>query len=72
MNKILILALGLLVSSHTFAQDFAFTKDMQKREGFQTLYFDVKNDKVYLEVNRLDEDFLHVASLSSGVGSNDI
>ena len=38
MNKILILALGLLVSSHTFAQDFAFTKDMQKREGFQTLY----------------------------------
>lgn len=72
MIKIMILAIGLLVNDLIFAQDFAFTKDMQKREGFQTLYFDVKNDKVYLEVDRLDEDFLHVASLSSGVGSNDI
>jgi len=50
MNKILISALALVVNSLSFAQDFAFTKDMQKREGFQTLYFDAKNDKVYLEL----------------------
>ncbi|MFM1808389.1 MAG: hypothetical protein RLZZ242_1114, partial [Bacteroidota bacterium] len=72
MKNFLFSALSLLTFSAALAQDFSTTQDMQKREGFQTLYFDEMNDKVYLEVNRLDEDILHVASLSSGVGSNDI
>ena len=44
----------------------------EKFEGFFTFYFDAKNNKVYLEVDRLDTEFLYVYSLSSGIGSNDI
>lgn len=72
MNKFLVSALFLTVVNLCFSQDFAFTSDMQKREGFQTLYFDTQSDKIYLKIERLDADLLYVASLSAGIGSNDI
>ena len=47
-------------------------KDFVKYEGFYDFYYDQTSDKIYLEVDDLDKDFLYVYSLSSGIGSNDI
>ncbi len=47
-------------------------KNLIKSEGFFNTYYDAKKDKLYLEVNQLDEEFLYVYSLSSGIGSNDL
>lgn len=54
------------------AQTFEMTKDFQKFNGYFNFYYDDGSDKIYLEVNELDTDFLYVYSLSSGIGSNDI
>ena len=47
-------------------------KDFQKFNGYFNFYYDDKTDKIYLQVDDLDKDFLYVYSLSSGIGSNDI
>ena len=41
-------------------------------EGFVPFYLDLDQGKIYLNINRLNEDFLYLSALSSGVGSNDI
>lgn len=50
----------------------SFTKDMSKKEGLMTVYADHKKNKVFLQLNELNKDFLYLASLSDGLGSNDI
>lgn len=53
-------------------QVFEQTKGHQKFKGFFNTYYDTAQDKIYLQVDQLEQDFLYVYSLSSGVGSNDI
>ena len=48
------------------------TKNFQKFNGYFNFYYDDDSDKIYLQVDDLEQDFLYVNSLSSGVGSNDI
>ena len=53
----------------------AYTKKIEQMEayaGFFNFYWDEKRGKIWLEISRLDTDFLYVNSLSAGVGSNDI
>lgn len=50
----------------------AFTEKMQKIDGFQPLYINADDGKIYLEISRWNKEFLHLASLPTGVGSNDI
>ena len=45
---------------------------MTKREGFFTFYADEDKGKIYLEIDKLDFEFLYVNSMPAGVGSNDI
>lgn len=40
--------------------------------GFFPCYWDGKEGRLWLEIPRLDTDFLYVESLAAGVGSNDI
>ncbi|MGB3775783.1 MAG: zinc-dependent metalloprotease, partial [Leeuwenhoekiella sp.] len=54
------------------AQFLAEKKDLKTREGFFTFHYDEDTGKVYLEVDKLDTEFLYVHSLKSGVGSNDL
>ena len=49
-----------------------FTEDMEKHPGFFTYYWDDKMGKIWLEVDKLDQEFLYYSSLKTGVGSNDI
>ena len=48
------------------------SKDYQKFNGLFNFYYDDAKDKIYLEVEELNKEFLYVYSLSSGIGSNDI
>ena len=48
------------------------TKGMQKHEGFFDFYWDKKRGKIWLEIDKLDTEFLYVNSLQAGIGSNDI
>ena len=48
------------------------SKDYQKFEGLFNFYYDDNNDKIFLEVNAINKEFLYVYSLSKGIGSNDI
>ncbi|OGS72321.1 MAG: peptidase [Flavobacteria bacterium RIFCSPLOWO2_12_FULL_35_11] len=54
------------------AQTFQKTKGMEHYKGYFNFYYDVSSDKIYLEVNKLNEEFLYVNALAAGVGSNDI
>ena len=47
-------------------------KELVKYEGFFDFYYDIKDDKIYLEVENLNSDFLYISSLTTGIGSNDI
>ena len=41
-------------------------------EGYFDFYYETSTDKIYLKVEKLNDNFLYVNSLASGVGSNDI
>ncbi|MEM1119198.1 MAG: zinc-dependent metalloprotease [Bacteroidota bacterium] len=48
------------------------TQSMTKAEGYFNFYWDEAKGNVYLEIDKLDQEFLYVNSLPAGVGSNDI
>lgn len=45
---------------------------MKKYSGFFEFYYDEKQDKVFLIIDKLDSEFLYIESITAGVGSNDI
>jgi hypothetical protein len=45
---------------------------MKKYPGFFDFYYDEKQDKVYLTIDKFDTEFLFSEGLTAGVGSNDI
>ncbi|WP_238718948.1 zinc-dependent metalloprotease [Pelagihabitans pacificus] len=68
-----LLVLAVLLSLHSVNAQFSKNKqNFQKFEGLFDFFYDAKTDKVYLEVDDLEKEFLYVYSLSSGIGSNDI
>jgi len=65
--------LFFLLSINNGTSQFAEkSKNFQSYSGLFDFYYDSTNDKVYLEVDKLEKEFLYVYSLSSGIGSNDI
>lgn len=48
------------------------TKDFEKRDGYFPLYWDAANAKLFLEIPRLNEPFLYLTSLATGIGSLDL
>ena len=49
-----------------------FTKGFELKKGFINYYWDDEKGKLYLDIKKLDTEFLYVNYLSAGVGSNDI
>jgi hypothetical protein len=45
---------------------------LKKFSGYFNLYWDNNAGKIWLEVDKLDIEFLYINSLSTGIGSNDI
>ena len=63
----------LTLSAATAQKSFSEKSgDYQPFDGYFDFYYDESEDKIYLQVDDLETEFLYVNSLSSGVGSNDI
>ncbi|MGB5820025.1 MAG: zinc-dependent metalloprotease [Saonia sp.] len=73
MRHTLLATILLFFSFSTVIGQFAEkSKDFQKFQGLFDFYYDEGTDKLYLEVDSLEKEFLYVYALSSGIGSNDI
>ncbi len=48
------------------------TSEMELYEGFFNFWWDDETGKIWLEIDKLDEEILYVNSLAAGMGSNDI
>jgi len=48
------------------------TEGMMKHDGFYPYYWDEKEGKIWLEVDKLDYEFLYWNALRAGLGSNDV
>ena len=72
MKKLILVLLFLSFSTEGFAQFFKDNKNITRYDGYFTFYYDESNDKIFLEIENLDKEFLYVNALSEGIGSNDI
>ena len=72
MKKLWLAFLLLAFTTNGFAQFFKDKKEVQKYDGYFTFYYDESSDKIFLQVDQLETEFLYVNSLSEGIGSNDI
>ncbi|MFO7745170.1 MAG: zinc-dependent metalloprotease [Psychroflexus sp.] len=68
---IAVLLLTSLVNGQTF-ETLKDKENLTKQEGFFDFWYSEKEDKIYLLVDKLDQEFIYVHSLTSGLGSNDI
>jgi len=68
-----LLCLAVFFASFNLSAQFLQEKqDVQKQTGFFSYHYLEAEGKLYLEVDRLDDPFLYVHSLRTGLGSNDI
>jgi len=76
MNKLFLTTLLLLSSLHfLLAQAPSIseeTQGMEKYDGYFPFYWDADKGNIYLEVDKLDTEFLYYTTLAAGAGSNDI
>src|SRR4051812_16670813 len=47
----------------------SITQGLKKYEGFFNFYYDERTSKIYLEIDKLDKEFLYFNSLATGVGN---
>ena len=73
-HKLLFLFLiQILFVGASYAQNISEkVADLEATEGFFTYYFDQNEDKLWLKVTELNNEFLYANYLAAGVGSNDI
>ncbi len=71
MKNILICAAFLILSGSVSSQVLK-GKKLDSYSGFFDFYYEEAQDKIYLYVKDLDQEFLYVNSLASGVGNNDL
>jgi len=71
MKNIFLSAVLLLFIFNGFSQVLK-DKKVTNYNGLFNFYYEEEQDKIYLEVKNLNQEFLYVNSLSSGIGSNDI
>ncbi len=72
--RLITFLLLIVCPSAALAQDAiaAKTKGMDERDGFIRFFYDQREGKIWLEVNRWNQEFLYLESLPAGIGSNDI
>lgn len=70
--KNLYLFFSFVILSTQFQAQILDKKNLKTYEGYFDFYYEASTDKIYLKVEKLNDQFLYVNSLASGVGSNDI
>jgi hypothetical protein len=71
MKKYILYLILFLAVGTSFSQVLE-GKKIENYKGYFNFYYEVSQDKIYLEVDKLNTEFLYVSSLATGVGSNDI
>lgn len=75
MKQFLLLSLYIFITIPLIAQPLTIseqTAGMEKYEGFFDFWWDDDNGKIWLEIDKLDQEFIYVNSMAAGIGSNDI
>ena len=76
MNRIItsfLLCISFFVANAQSSSKMAEkTKNMKKMEGYFNFWWDAASGKIWLEVDKLDQEFLYVNTMPAGLGSNDI
>lgn len=72
MKKLLFLAFLSIGYQSAFGQFFKDKSNIKTYSGFFTFYYDNDTDKIFLDVDKINQEFLLVSALSQGIGSNDI
>ncbi|HUH13837.1 MAG TPA: zinc-dependent metalloprotease, partial [Longimicrobiales bacterium] len=67
---LLLFALALPGPAATQTGIAAATRALDSQDGYFPLHWDAQRGRLLLEIPRLDEDFLYLTSLATGVGSN--
>ena len=67
MKKIVLFCTLFFAAQLTFSQYFKDNKDVIKYQGYFDFYYDASKDKIYLEIDKIDSEFLYVYSLSEGI-----
>ena len=68
--SLLIFPLGLLAQKLPDISEK--TSQMQRVDGFFPIFWDPSAGKLFLQIDRMDVEFLYVMSMPGGLGSNDI
>ena len=63
---------GVSASAEDIQSVEEFAAGKQKFDGFMPFYWDEATGKVHLEISRLDQEFLYIHSLATGLGSNPV
>ena len=71
--KYVVLYLVVLFNLHSLSAQFIEEKkDLKLYNGYFNFYYSANEGKIYLEVDKLNKEFLYTHFLASGLGSNDI
>jgi hypothetical protein len=62
----------LIIPAALIAQNNINLKEAEKLEGYFDFYWNEDKGEIYLSVDKLNQEFLYVNSLTAGIGSNDI
>jgi hypothetical protein len=71
-KSILLVVLCLTVSLHAQTKITDKTKNWKTYDGYFKYWWDAANGKLWLQIDKFDQEFLYVNSLPAGLGSNDI
>ena len=73
IKLLFLLVFQLLLTGVSYGQNILDkVGELEATEGFFTYYFDEDEDKLWLRIDELNQEFLYVNYLAAGVGSNDI
>lgn len=87
MNRLILFASLVIINQLAFSQKkkqdappapvsispiAAKVAGMKKYEGYFEYYYDEKQDKIFLLIDKFDTEVLHIESLTAAIGSNDI
>lgn len=72
MKHFLLIFLLVSFSVPGMAQFLSEKENLKEYEGFFNFHYNEEKDEIYLEVDKLESEFLYVHALTSGLGSNDI
>lgn len=71
-NLFLLFFLSLCLTANSQSKIAEKTKNWKAYNGYFNYWWDATNGKVYLLIDKFDQEFLYANSLAAGLGSNDI